>query len=124
MLKVKNLTLFKQKKLKRREFLPRLLCSIFFTTYCRVLAWFEPNFCSLSNASNFRALALILFDLWPFSPHNLWKGDFFFRQSDPPPQEESKCKNAQFLHWILKDDDVYFQKKKKSQHLKFEGIIS
>ena len=27
-----------------------------------------------------------------------------------PPQEESKCKNAQFLQWILKDDDVYFQK--------------
>ena len=26
------------------------------------------------------------------------------------PQEESKCKNAQFLQWILKDDDVYFQK--------------
>ena len=38
----------------------------------------------------------------------------FFRQSDPPThpptQEESKCKNAQFLQWILKDDDVYFQK--------------
>ena len=33
----------------------------------------------------------------------------FFRQSDPP-QEESKCKNAQFLQWILKNDDVYFQK--------------
>ena len=28
----------------------------------------------------------------------------------PPSQEESKCKNAQFLQWILKDDDVYFQK--------------
>ena len=27
-----------------------------------------------------------------------------------PPQEESKCKNAQFLQWILKDDDVYFKK--------------
>ena len=26
------------------------------------------------------------------------------------PQEESKCKYAQFLHWILKDDDVYFKK--------------
>ena len=33
----------------------------------------------------------------------------FFRQSDSP-QEESKCKNAQFLQWILKDDDVYFHK--------------
>ena len=36
----------------------------------------------------------------------------FFRQNDPPPpplQEESKFKNAQFLQWILKDDDVYFQ---------------
>ena len=27
-----------------------------------------------------------------------------------PPQEESKCKNVQFLQWILKDDDVYFKK--------------
>ena len=35
----------------------------------------------------------------------------FVRQSDPPPpQEESKCKNAEFLQWTLKDDDVYFQK--------------
>ena len=34
-----------------------------------------------------------------------------FRQSDPPsPQEDSKCKNAQFLQWILKDDDAYFKK--------------
>ena len=34
---------------------------------------------------------------------------YFFRQSDPQ-EEESKRKNAQFLQWILKDDDVYFQK--------------
>ena len=27
-----------------------------------------------------------------------------------PPQEETKCKNAQFLQWILKDYYVYFQK--------------
>ena len=33
----------------------------------------------------------------------------FFRQSEPP-QAESKCKNAQFLQWILKDDDVYLKK--------------
>ena len=26
------------------------------------------------------------------------------------PQEESKCKNAQFLQWILEDDDAYFRK--------------
>ena len=32
----------------------------------------------------------------------------FFRQSDSPG--ESICKNAQFLQWILKDDDVYFKK--------------
>ena len=46
-----------------------------------------------------------------FSPQPLKKWFFylFFRQIDPP-QEESKCKNAQFLQWILKDDDVYFQK--------------
>ena len=47
-----------------------------------------------------------------FSPQPLKKWILldFFRQSDPPPQEESKCKNVQFLQWILKDDDVYFQK--------------
>ena len=51
-----------------------------------------------------------------FSPQPL-KRWFFFRQSDHPPppppppplQEESKCTNAQFLQWILKDD-VYFKK--------------
>ena len=48
-----------------------------------------------------------------FSPHpttskNWIKKKILFSQSDP--QEESKCKNAQFLQWILKDDDVYFQK--------------
>ena len=45
-----------------------------------------------------------------FSPQTLKKLILFiyFRQSDPP--EESKCKNAQFLQWILKDDDVYFKK--------------
>ena len=44
-----------------------------------------------------------------FSPQPL-KNDFliFFRQW--PLHEESKCKNAQFLQWILKDDDAYFQK--------------
>ena len=50
-----------------------------------------------------------------FSPQPLKKMPFFlfFRQSDPPPpppQEEPNYKNAQFLQWILKDDDVYFQK--------------
>ena len=43
-----------------------------------------------------------------FSPQPLKKWFFlFFRQSDP--QEQFKCKNAQFLQWILKDDDVYFK---------------
>ena len=45
-----------------------------------------------------------------FSPQSLKKWiflDFF--------QEESKCKNAQFLQWILQDDDVYFQKITESQ---------
>ena len=42
-----------------------------------------------------------------FSPQPLKKWLIvFFRQSDP--QEESKCKNTQFLQWILEDDDVYF----------------
>ena len=35
--------------------------------------------------------------------------DFFFKVT-PTPQEESKCKDAQFLQWILKDDDAYFKK--------------
>ena len=55
---------------------------------------------------------------------------FFVKVTPPPPpppppqeesQEESKYKNVQFLQWILKDDDVYFQ---KLQHLKFGGILS
>ena len=117
MLNVKYLTLFKQKNWKKAGILTKVarkieLCSIFFATQCRVLAWFELKFSSLSNASNFRALGLILIELWPFSPHNLSKNDFFFCifSAKWPPQEESKCKNAQFLQWILKDDDVYFQK--------------
>ena len=43
-----------------------------------------------------------------FSPQPLKKLLFFF--SSVTPQEESKCKNAQFLQWILNDDDVYFKK--------------
>ena len=42
-----------------------------------------------------------------FSPQPK-KKYFCIRQSDP--QEESKCKNAQFLQKILKYDDVYFKK--------------
>ena len=51
-----------------------------------------------------------------FSPQPLKKLiflDFFVKV--PPPQEESKCKNAQFLQWILWDDDVYFKKITESQ---------
>ena len=44
-----------------------------------------------------------------FSPQGDFFLDFFVKVT--PPQEESKCKNAQFLQWILEDDDVYFQKK-------------
>ena len=33
--------------------------------------------------------------------------DFFVKVT---PQEDLKCKNVQFLQWILKDDDVYLQK--------------
>ena len=45
-----------------------------------------------------------------FSPQPLKKLFFFIFSSKWPPQEESECKNAQFLQWILKDDDVYFKK--------------
>ena len=43
-----------------------------------------------------------------FSPLKKWFFKFFFVKVTP--QEESKCKNAQFLQWILIDDYVYFQK--------------
>ena len=92
MLKVKYLTLFKQKNWKKAGILTKVarkieLCSIFFATQCRVLAWFELKFSSLSNASNFRALGLILIELWPFSPHNLSKKMIFlhfFGKVTPP----------------------------------------
>ena len=42
-----------------------------------------------------------------FSPQPQ-KNIFFFAKVTP--QEETKCKNAQFLQWILKDYYVYFQK--------------
>ena len=49
-----------------------------------------------------------------FSPQplkNLIFCIFFVKVTPPPPpQEKSKYKNAQFLQWILKDDDVYFKK--------------
>ena len=48
-----------------------------------------------------------------FSQQPLKKWIFFIFSSKWPPQEESKCKNAQFLQWILKDDDVYFKKIKE-----------
>ena len=87
------------------------LCSIFFVQASVAFSLILTKFSSLSNESNFRALALLLIELWPFSPHNLWKSYlFFYFFIKVTPQEESKCKNAQFLRWILKDDDVYFKK--------------
>ena len=44
-----------------------------------------------------------------FSPQPL-KSIFKFFFAKVTSQEESKCKNAQFLQWILKDGDVYFKK--------------
>ena len=92
MLKVKHLTIFKQKNLKKGGN---------FYQGCK------SNW-AVSNASDFRALSLILTELWPFSPTTFEKVNLFsiFSSKWPPPQEESKCKNAQFLQWILKDDDV------------------
>ena len=51
-----------------------------------------------------------------FSPQPL-KKLFFFNIFSPKwaPQEESKCINVQFLQWIVKDDDVYFQKTTASE---------
>ena len=68
MLKVKHFTLLSLKIEKRREFLPRLpeksddLVSRLSLILTKIWFW---------NASNFRALTLILIELWPFSPHNL-----------------------------------------------------
>ena len=105
MLNVKYLTLFKQKKWKKAGILTKVarkieLCSIFFATQCRVLARFEPKFGSLSNASDFRALTLILIELWPFSPHNLSKHYFkFIRQSDTPPPPPRKSQNVKMRNF-------------------------
>ena len=44
-----------------------------------------------------------------FSPQPV-KMTFFIFFVKVTSQEESKCKNAQFLQWILEDDDVYFKK--------------
>ena len=91
MLKVKYLTLFKQKNWKKAGILTKVarkieLCSIFFATQCRVLAWFELKFSSLSNASNFRALGLILIEYGRFLPTTSQKMIFlhFFGKVTPP----------------------------------------
>ena len=47
----------------------------------------------------------------------------FFVKVTPPPQEESKCQNAQFLQWILKDNDVYFQRITASEILGNSFIV-
>ena len=84
MLKVKHLTLFKQKNWKKAGILTKVARKIelsarfFVATLCRVLAWLKLKFVTLSNASNFGALTLILIELWPFSPHNLQKKMIFF----------------------------------------------
>ena len=59
MLQVKHLTLLSQTIEKGREILPRLQKKSIL-----IKIWF-------SIESDFRALALILIELWPFSPHNI-----------------------------------------------------
>ena len=91
MLTVKHLTLFKPKHWKK--------AGIFFTKVAR-----EIELCLFFFNANINIDRVM--DV--FFPQPLKKCPFiFFRQSDP--QEESKCKNAQFLQWIL-NDDVYFKK--------------
>ena len=83
MLKVKHLTPFKQKKWKKAGNLTKVekksSSARFFATQHPVTRFslILTKIYSLSNASSFRALALILTELWPFSPHNIWKSDFF-----------------------------------------------
>ena len=48
---------------------------------------------------------MAVFSLQPLKI-DFW-GDFLVKVN---PQEDSKCKNAQFLQWILEDDYVYFPK--------------
>ena len=48
--------------------------------------------------------------VFSLQPPKKWFLDFLDFFAKVTPQEESKCKNAQFLQWILKDEDVYFQK--------------
>ena len=93
MLKFKDVTLFKQKKTEKKggnfgNLVSRfclILTKILFSMACKYFQGASPNI----N----RVMAI-------FSPQPLKKW--------PPSQE--KCKNVQFLHWILTDDDVYFQK--------------
>ena len=123
MLNVKHLTLLKPNNFKRQEFLPIFFCNLLshfsliltkicFSIECKWLYGASPNINRVMTAFSSQPLKK-----WIFV-------DFFVKvpPAPPPPQEESKCKNAKFLQWILKDDDVYL--KKKSQNLKFVGILS
>ena len=76
MLKVKNLTHLTPKKSKKGGNFDhgckknRALLDCF----CNLVSRFGlilTKICSLSNERNFKALALLLIELWSFSPHNL-----------------------------------------------------
>ena len=116
MLKVKYLTLFKPKMEKGGNFdqgckknpalldffcnpvsrFSLILTKIWFSIECK---WFQG-----ANSNIKRVMTV-------FSPTTSQKMIFFKKISSKwPPQEESKCKNAQFLQWILKGGVVYFQK--------------
>ena len=89
MLKVKHLTLFKPKNWKKAGNLTNVARKI---EFCSI--YLQPSVA-----------------IWLDFNQNL----IFYRMQvilgcHPHPHEESKCKNAQFLQWIIKDDDVYFKK--------------
>ena len=92
---------------KRREFWPRLQeksSSARFFLQPSVAFWpdFNQNFVFYRMNVISGASFIINGVMGIFSPTTFKKVIFFwiFRQSDPP-KEESKCKNAQFLQWIL-----------------------
>ena len=75
MLKVKHLTLFKPKNWKKAGIFTKVArkssSARFFCNLVSRFSFILTKISYLSNATNFRALTLILIELWPFYPHNL-----------------------------------------------------
>ena len=104
MLNVKNLTHLSKKKLKKGGNFDHELCSIFF---CNLVSrfgliltktLFSIEWKEFQDASFIIDRVVVIFSPQPLKKWFFW---IFSSKWPPPPQEESKCKNAQFLQWIL-----------------------